>query len=253
MDRYRLALICIVVMSGLALAEQVAAPDFERFLKKERVAIIQAQKHIAAGEFDHAIGLLELANQRFPDHEVLLSLHGEALYKVGRLDEAEPLLSQALLVNPFNRVAKDTIEEIRTTKLNQVSTEWQEWVSIFKDKVGDFIVTFLALFTAFLLNSMIEPLMLRLRLNHARRLFTRGDYDEFTDMAESLLDIENFAPLRANFRFMLRQRGFEESRDILNTYVNTVERLPSLLRILERENQKLLEPGQQAGFFSGRL
>ena len=48
-------------------------------------------------------------------------------------------------------------------------------------------------------------------------------------------------PLRANFRFLLAQKSYPEAKELLNKYVNTLERLPTLLRILERENEKLLE------------
>ncbi|MFT7384998.1 MAG: hypothetical protein ACI90G_002586, partial [Urechidicola sp.] len=114
-----------------------------------------------------------------------------------------------------------------------------EWISIAKDKVGDFIVTFLALFAAFLTSSLLSPVALRLKLVRARKAFELGNYDDFTDLIEGLLDEENFVPLRANFRFMLAQKTYPEAQNILNKYVNTLERLPTLLRILKRENEKL--------------
>ena len=122
-----------------------------------------------------------------------------------------------------------------------IGEELAEWISIAKDKVGDFIVTFLALFAAFVTNSLIAPVILRYKLNRSRRSFERGEYDEFTDLMEALLDLEHFGPIRTNFQFLLDRRTYEEAKEILNSYVNTVERLPTLLRILEREHEKKLE------------
>ncbi|MDP6136140.1 MAG: hypothetical protein QGI25_07595 [Arenicellales bacterium] len=215
--------------------------DFDKYLRSSNIVIIQSQKYLDAGEYDNALKLLDLGIAKYTDKDVLYALKGETLYKNNRLEEAEPILRQALQLNPLNEVAKKYIEEIRTTELAQVSTEWQEWMGIFRDKVGDFIVTFLAFGCAFLAGSAIAPIKLKLDLYSARRFFDQGNYDEFLDLTEGLLDQEKFAPLRSNFRFLLRQKNFEDAQHILSKHVNTPERLPTLLRILERENEKLQE------------
>lgn len=222
----------------LAAAQET---DFDKYLGNSDSVVVHSQKYLDAGEFDDALKLLDLGIAKFDDKDILYALKGETLYRDNRLAEAEPVLRHALLLNPLNEVAKKYIEEIRTTEQAQVSTEWQEWMGIFRDKVGDFIVTFLAFGCAFLAGSAIEPIKLKLKLHHARKLFDQGNYDEFLDLTESLLDDEMFAPLRSNFRFLLKQKDFEEAQYILNKHVNTPERLPTLLRILERENEKLQE------------
>ena len=201
--------------------------------------VIQSQRSLDAGEYDSALKLLNLAITRNPNRADLYVLQGETLYKTNRLEEAETALRQALRLNPLDEVAKSYIEEIRTTEQAQLSTEWQEWMGIFRDKVGDFIVTFLAFGCAFLAGSAIEPIKLKFRLYNARKMFDQGNYDEFLDLTEGLLDEERFAPLRSNFRFLLRQKEFDDARHILSKHVNTPDRLPTLLRILERENEKL--------------
>ena len=55
-----------------------------------------------------------------------------------------------------------------------------------------------------------------------------------------LLDNEEFSPLRANLRHVLRHKTSDEVRQILDKRVVTVDRLPSLLRFLEREHEKML-------------
>ncbi len=214
---------------------------FERLTSSLNLAAIAIQKATDAGNFDTAIALGDLAIAKFPGNAVLLTAKGEAQYRKGDLDAAEVTFRRALQIDPFDRQARSYVEEIRTTEEAQTSTEFAEWMSIAKDKVGDFIVTFLALFAAFLSNSLMSPLILRYKLGRARRLFEQGQYDEFTDLIEGLLDKEDFSPLRANFRFLLREKSLEEARDILDKYVNTPDRLPALLRILEREHEKMAQ------------
>ena len=71
--------------------------------------------------------------------------------------------------------------------------------------------------------------------------FEGGDYDEFTDLIEGLLDQEKFAMLRSNFRFVLHNKSYDDAKEILQRFVVTPERLPSLLHILDREHEKMLE------------
>ncbi len=223
--------------------ERLAAinKQFERLTSSVNLATIAIQKNVDAGNYQTALAIGNLAIEKFPDSAVLYTAMGEAQYRNGDLDEAEVTFRRALQIDPFNRQARSYVEEIRTTEQAQTSTELAEWISIAKDKVGDFIVTFLALFAAFVTNSLVAPIILRIKLNRARRAFELGQYDEFTDLIEGLLDKEDFAPLRANFRFLLREKDIDEARSILDKYVNTPDRLPALLRILEREHEKMAQ------------
>ncbi len=204
-------------------------------------AVIIIGKKVEQGDFKTAIRLSQFADERYPQNETILAYWGEALYKDNQIEEAEAVFRKALAVDPLNTVANQYIGTIRDILEKRQSQEAALWINIAKDKVGDFIVTFLALFAAFLVNNMMAPLMLQFKLNQARRLCERGNYDEFTDLIEGLYDQEDFAPLRSNFRFLLNHTNYEESKEILKKYVNTEERLPSLLRILEREHEKMLE------------
>ena len=225
-----------------AIADQVDS-KFARFGSNYNLAVIYIQKRIDLQDYLTAIAVADVALAEFPDRDRqrdLLTLKGEALYKNNDLEAAEVELRKALRIDPLNEVAKRYVEEIRSTLEAQTSTQFAEWMSIFRDKVGDFIVTFLALFAAFIANALVEPLSMKIRLNRARRSFEKGDYDDFTDLIEGLLDNEDFSPLRANLRYVLQKKGYEEVRDILDKYVVTVDRLPSLQRLLEREHEKLL-------------
>ncbi|MEM7364589.1 MAG: tetratricopeptide repeat protein [Pseudomonadota bacterium] len=212
---------------------------FEKLTSSYNRSFSYAQRATNDGFFDTTIAITDIAIQKYPDRDALYNERARALLEKGLLDEAENDAMRATQLNPKNEEAFRLVEAIRARRQAQTSEELQEWISIAKDKVGDFIVTFLALFMAFVTNSLIEPVMLRIKLNNARRLFDKGDYDEFTDLIEGLLDEENFSPIRKNFQFLLNQKSYDEARDILNKYVNTPDRLPTLLRILERENEKL--------------
>ncbi len=223
-----------------ALLEQIAQLH-AKWARSERSAVVMMQQEVDAGNLKTAVAVGKIAAQNFPMKETILVEYGRALMISGSLAEAEKQLRKALTLDPLNTEARKIIEEIRATEEAQTSTELAEWISIAKDKVGDFIVTFLALFTAFLVNSLMAPIALRYKLNRARKAFEQNKYDDFTDLMEGLLDTENFSPLRANLRELIQRRSYEEAQVILNKYVNTLERLPTLLRILERENEKLHE------------
>ena len=222
--------------------EQASETAINRVVRNEKIAIIVIQKRIELQDFDSAILVADRALTRFPDRQAdLFTLKGEALYKRNDLEAAETEFRQALQIDPLNPVAKSYVTEIRTTLEAQTSTALAEWISIAKDKTGDFVVTFLALFTAFLVNSLLSPLSMRYRLARARSAFDAGNYDDFADAVERLLDQEDFKPLRQNFRLLMRKRPYEEIKSIFETHVMTEDRLPTLLRILEREHQRLQE------------
>jgi tetratricopeptide (TPR) repeat protein len=241
-DATKLALDLPLTHPLKAQFEQASETAINRVVRNEKIAIIVIQKRIELQDFDSAILVADRALTRFPDRQAdLFTLKGEALYKRNDLEAAETEFRRALQIDPLNPVAKSYVTEIRTTLEAQTSTALAEWISIAKDKTGDFVVTFLALFTAFLVNSLLSPLSMRYRLARARSAFDAGNYDDFADAVERLLDQEDFKPLRQNFRLLMRKRPYEEIKSIFETHVMTEDRLPTLLRILEREHQRLQE------------
>ena len=211
-----------------------------RVIANDKIVTVFVQKRIELRDFKTALLVLDQALPKFPKREAdFFTLKGEALYKMNQLESAEAEFRAALLINPLNPVAKAYVTEIRTTLEAQTSTAWAEFISIAKDKFGDFVVTFLALLTAFIFNAAFSPLWMRYRLFRARRAFAAGDYDDFADAIETLLDQEDFKPLRDNFRILLRSNAYASIKEIFERHIMTADRLPTLLRILERENEKL--------------
>ena len=211
-----------------------------RVIANDKIVTVFVQKRIELRDFKTALLVLDQAFPKFPKREAdFFTLKGEALYKMNQLESAEAEFRAALLINPLNPVAKAYVNEIRTTLEAQTSTAWAEFISIAKDKFGDFVVTFLALLTAFIFNAAFSPLWMRYRLFRARRAFAAGDYDDFADAIETLLDQEDFKPLRDNFKILLRSNTYFSMKEIFERHIMTADRLPTLLRILERENEKL--------------
>jgi len=211
-----------------------------RVMTNDKIVTVFVQKRIELRDFETALMVLDQALPKFPRREAdFFTLKGEALYKMNELEAAEAEFRAALIINPLNPVAKAYVNEIRTTLEAQTSTAWAEFVSIAKDKFGDFVVTFLALLTAFIFNSAFSPLWMRYRLFRARRAFVAGDYDDFADAIETLLDQEDFKPLRENFRILMKTNTYESIKEIFEHHIMTADRLPTLLRILERENEKM--------------
>lgn len=222
-----------------------------RAIMNDKIVTVFVQKRIELRDFKTAILVLDQALLKFPKREAdFFTLKGEALYKMNELEAAEAEFRAALLINPLNPVAKAYVNEIRTTLEAQTSTAWAEFVSIAKDKFGDFVVTFLALLTAFIFNAAFSPLWMRYRLFRARRAFIAGDYDDFADAIEALLDQEDFKPLRDNFRILLKSNTYESMKDIFEHHIMTADRLPTLLRILERENEKMYFSGEHVDYES---
>ena len=211
-----------------------------RVIANDKIVTVFVQKRIELRDFKTALLVLDQAFPKFPKREAdFFTLKGEALYKMNQLESAEAEFRAALLINPLNPVAKAYVTEIRTTLEAQTSTAWAEFISIAKDKFGDFVVTFLALLTAFIFNAAFSPLWMRYRLFRARRAFVAGEYDDFADAIETLLDQEDFKPLRDNFKILLRSNTYSSMKEIFEHHIMTADRLPTLLRILERENEKL--------------
>jgi hypothetical protein len=84
---------------------------------------------------------------------------------------------------------------------------------------------------------------MRFRLLRARKAFDAGNYDDFADAVERLLDQEDFKPLRHNFRLLLQKRPHEDIKAIFETHIMTEDRLPTVLRILRREHEKMSSGG----------
>jgi len=211
-------------------------------IRNDKLATIFVQKRIEVKDFDTAIEIIDRAAERYPARRGdFFTLKGEALYKRNDLELAEIEFMQALQINPLNEVAKSYVREIRTTLEAQTSTALAEWIRIANDKTGDFVVTFLALFTAFLVNSLLSPLSMRFRLWRARSAFDAGNYDDFADAIERLLDQEDFKPLRQNLRILLGKRSYDDIKSIFEHHVMTQDRLPTLLRILQREHERMTE------------
>ena len=57
---------------------------------------------------------------------------------------------------------------------------------------------------------------------------------------EAVVIYLTYKPLRHNFRLLLRKRPYEEVKAIFEAHVMTEERLPTLLRILHREHDRML-------------
>lgn len=215
---------------------------FSRVIRNDKLTTIFVQKRIEVKDFGTAIEIIDRAAERYPARRGdFFTLKGEALYKRNDLELAEKEFMQALQIDPLNEVAKSYVREIRTTLEAQTSTALAEWISIAKDKTGDFVVTFLALFTAFLVNSLLSPLSMRFRLWRARSAFDAGNYDDFSDAIERLLDQEDFKPLRQNLRILLGKRSYDDVKSIFEHHVMTQDRLPTLLRILQREHERMTE------------
>ena len=161
---------------------------------------------------------------RYPARDAdFYTLKGEALYKKNDLPGAEEQFREALKLNPLNPVAKAYVSEIRSTLEAQTSTAWAEFVSIAKDKFGDFVVTFLALLTAFIFNSAFAPLWMRYRLFRARRAFVSGDYDDFADAIEALLDQEDSHPIERKLRILLKSNSYESIKEIFEYHIMTAD------------------------------
>ena len=89
---------------------------------------------------------------------------------------------------------------------------------------------------------------MRYRLFRARRAFASGDYDDFADAIEALLDQEDFSPLRENFRILLKTNSYDSIKEIFEHHIMTADRLPTLLRILQREHEKLNVSSEESQF-----
>ncbi|WP_440905768.1 hypothetical protein ACMZOO_05740 [Catenovulum sp. SX2] len=231
--------ILLAVLSLQLFAQDVES--FDKYLKSETRVVVQAQKFIEAGEFDKAELLTSQALKRYADNDMIYALQGEALYLAKKFGPAEARFMQALNLNPLNTVAKKYIEEIRTTSELSESVLSQEWKSVARDKIGDFIVLVIGIWLGTTLNS-IGAKVARWRFrSHSKKLFLANDFDDFADLLEIQLSSNELKPLRESMAFMLRHKTLEESIAILEEYVNRPDHLETFVRMLKSDAKRMAE------------
>lgn len=230
-----ITLLFFSIVSGVC-AEQ-AQP---REPKSAREAVIVGQKLKESGDFSLAIDYLSNATVLFPNSDPLFALYGEALYENNQMVEAEIAFRKALEINSNNTIAVRKIQAIRSISNVMVSEEQQFFQELTFDKLFDLI----AMAMAFALGTVMSKYIKRIAdwrfMRRSRRLFLKGDYDDFVDLIEIQLSTNELRPLRHSIEFMLLHMSRDEIMSMLNRYVNTEEHLQTLTRMvrLSDENQK---------------
>ncbi|GGF79527.1 tetratricopeptide repeat protein [Alteromonas lipolytica] len=197
-----------------------------------RVAIVEAQIMIDSGEYKEAIEYLEAAIIEYPTNDTLLALYGSALYENKQISEAEVAFRRALEINPLNAMAADQIEVIRFISNASVSEKAQQIEELTLDKLFDLI----AMAMAFALGTMMSKYLRKFSdwnfMRRSRKLFRKGDYDDFVDLLEIQLSTNELKPLRGSIHFMQQHMSEEEITTLLNRYVNTEDNLHTLSRMV---------------------
>lgn len=228
-----------LVLTLCFLSSLTFADEFSKYLKSQKRVVIQAQKFIEAGEFDQAEQLTSKAITLYPKDDMIYALRGEALYQAKNFEPAEAMFMQALNLNPLNAVAKGYIEEIRSTSELSESVLSQEWKSVARDKVGDFIVLVIGIWLGTTLNT-IGARVARWRFRmHSKKLFLANDFDDFADLLEIQLASNELKPLRESMAFMLTHKTLSESIEILEEYVNSPDHLATFKRMLESDAKRM--------------
>lgn len=200
--------------------------------EKPRVVIVKAQQLIEDGEFKRAQNYLIDALQDHPENSVILALYGVALYENKEIEEAELQFMDALRIDPLNSLAKDYVEVIRATSSASVSEQTQLIEEVAWDKLGDLIVTACAFMLGSVLSSYVRRISSWRFSVKSRRLFLKGDYDDFADLLEIQLTTNELKPLRQSLKFMLHHKTLEEVTTILNTHVNSEDNLKTFERMI---------------------
>ncbi len=207
----------------MAMAQELASP---------KVAIVEAQILIDKGEIVNAIELLKNANQQFPVNDILLILYGDALYENKQMALAEQAYMQALEINPLSPTAAKRIEVIRAISNASVSEKAQQLEELTLDKLFDL----LAMALAFALGTVMSKYLRKFSdwnfMRRSRKLFLKGDYDDFVDLLEIQLSTNELKPLRKSIEFMQQHMAHEEINHMLNRYVNTEDNLHTLTRMV---------------------
>ena len=197
-----------------------------------KVAIVEAQILIESGEYEEAIRYLENATVQYPGNDMLLSLYGDALYENKQIAEAEVAFRRALEINPLNALAARRIEVIRSIYDASVSEQAQQLEELTLDKLFDLI----AMAMAFALGTVMSKYLRKFSdwnfMRRSRKLFLKGDYDDFVDLLEIQLSTNELKPLRRSIHFMQEQMSQDEIMTLLNRYVNTEDNLHTLTRMV---------------------
>lgn len=226
------ARICCVVISLFVLAgwhcSAFASP---------KIAIVEAQILIDSGEYEEAIRYLEDVTKEFPENDMLLSLYGDALYENKQIVEAEVAFRRALEINPLNALAARRIEVIRSISNASVSEQAQQLEELTLDKLFDLV----AMAMAFALGTVMSKYLRKFSdwnfMRRSRKLFLKGDYDDFVDLLEIQLSTNELKPLRRSIHFMQQQMTQEEIMSLLNRYVNTEDNLNTLTRMVRLSHE----------------
>ncbi|MER2490879.1 tetratricopeptide repeat protein [Catenovulum sediminis] len=234
-----LSLCCVGVVNAANTGSLYQAENLDKYLKSEKRVVVQAQKFIEAGEFDSADKLTSLALRLYPKNDMIYALRGEALYQAKQFEPAEAMFMQALNLNPLNTVAKKYIEEIRTTSELSESVLSQEWKSVARDKVGDFIVLVIGIWLGTTLNTIGARIGRWRFRRHSKKLFLANDFDDFADLLEIQLASNELKPLRESMAFMLRHKSLDESIAILEEYVNRPDHLDTFIRMLKSDAKRM--------------
>ena len=206
-----------------------------------RIALIEAQQMIDAGEIDEAITFLEANILEHPDNAPLILHYGLALKEANRLAEAEVAFRRVLAINGTNPIAKNQIDMIRQFNNAAVSETAQQLENITIDKFFDL----LTIAAAFALGTVFSTYIKRIEdwnfNRRSRKLFLQNRYDDFVDMLEIQISTNKLKPLRNSVTFMLTHKSETEIIEVLDRYVNTEENFNTLVRMIKRSKARETE------------
>ena len=242
MSVFKVFVLTVTLFSGLGASAGIEAQR----LSDPDSALVEIVRLVDRGEYQDAERIARQAIENFPQRGDLYAMLGEVYYKTGRMVLAEEQFRLALNLDHLNEVAKYYLAEIESTAELQVSSDIREWNSVARDKVGDFIIFVIGIWVGTTLNTFgrwIYDVAFKIR---SRKALAANDYDLFTDMLELQLSENNFSGLRYNLKYLLRDSARKVSRDdiknhaegILHTYVNSVDNVDVLVRMLKREFEK---------------
>lgn len=206
-----------------------------------RIALIEAQQMIDAGEIDESIAFLEEKMLEHPNNAPLILHYGLALKEANRLAEAEVAFRKVLAINGTNPIAKNQIDMIRQFNNAAVSETAQQLENITIDKIFDL----LTIAAAFALGTVFSTYIKRIEdwnfNRRSRKLFLQNRYDDFVDMLEIQISTNKLRPLRNSVTFMLTHKTEKEIIEVLDRYVNTEENFNTLVRMIERSKARETE------------
>lgn len=225
-----LGILTILLASFTSLATDDEIPS-------AKVAFVEAQIMIDSGEHVAALAYLQKALKVYPNDDSLYVLYGDALFENKQITEAEEALRKALDINPLNNVATAKIALIREISNAAVSEKAQLYEELTLDKLFDLVAMALAFALGTLLSRYIRNISDWNFTLRSRKLFLKGDYDDFVDLLEIQISTNQLRPLRKSIDFMLSHMSTAESLTILNQYVNTEDNLNTLTRMVKLSEQ----------------